>query len=550
MASFPGASHPSITPPPPPPPHKPVADTISHDADLECARAGQQEVKARVSCEETSEKMSQMDNSTCKPSACKVVKEGSAVNIARAAVSEASSANACDDDVLAGLRSRGLVARMSRAWDAREEAATTKELACDSIATEVYVGKEHTKKEMTECTEDNVSFTSAQDAFGEENEGEGMMNEMMSKSKVDITDMHVDTQGCVAVARGVDSVVTSCSSGERNCEDEEETFVTFGLCMPQLRLGGRGGVSPAGFMGGERDDAGRDIVSAAARDRRRAAEGVAMGVGLGERETRRLGSRDCETDVCGVRKTKSGLTGSCDRFGSGLGANGKRVSKERDGSERGREDVGFVTIRRVVRQTMKDGRVRMVTNLERVRPERVLENGDVVVKRVMKREKEGGGGVETLSVLQVIPRSRKREEAGKKKAAGKENVKGGGNEHEEQEFIRLKERSASLPVRRSTRGGAEGRGEGKGEGDEIWDRARSFCRVEQVGNEGLVLGGGQRQSEGVNTHREGAKGMWRKASLPRLLSFQTRREGHDEGGNRKREKERGGMWWRSGRRRG
>lgn len=67
---------------------------------------------------------------------------------------------------------------------------------------------------------------------------------------------------------------------------------------------------------------------------------------------------------------------------------------------------GLVTIRRVVRRVLADGTVDTVTYNVQVKPERVLGNGDVVVKRQMRRAKDDGSGTELLTVMQVIPRAR------------------------------------------------------------------------------------------------------------------------------------------------
>lgn len=66
----------------------------------------------------------------------------------------------------------------------------------------------------------------------------------------------------------------------------------------------------------------------------------------------------------------------------------------------------FVTIRRLVKRVLGDGTVQMVRYNVHVRPERVLPGGDVVIKRKVRRAKDDGTGMETLTVMQVIPRRR------------------------------------------------------------------------------------------------------------------------------------------------
>lgn len=69
---------------------------------------------------------------------------------------------------------------------------------------------------------------------------------------------------------------------------------------------------------------------------------------------------------------------------------------------------GLVTIERVIRRTRADGSVETVRKKIRVRPEKVFENGDVLVKRTVERMKDdGSGGMERLTVMQVIPRRKK-----------------------------------------------------------------------------------------------------------------------------------------------
>lgn len=70
------------------------------------------------------------------------------------------------------------------------------------------------------------------------------------------------------------------------------------------------------------------------------------------------------------------------------------------------QDRGLVTIRRVVRRVLADGSEEVVTYNVQVKAERVLGNGDVVVKRKMRRAKDDGTGTELLTVMQVIPRAR------------------------------------------------------------------------------------------------------------------------------------------------
>lgn len=70
------------------------------------------------------------------------------------------------------------------------------------------------------------------------------------------------------------------------------------------------------------------------------------------------------------------------------------------------QDRGFVTIRRVVRRVLADGSEEVVTYNVQVKAERVLGNGDVVVKRKMRRAKDDGTGTELLTVMQVIPRAK------------------------------------------------------------------------------------------------------------------------------------------------
>lgn len=66
----------------------------------------------------------------------------------------------------------------------------------------------------------------------------------------------------------------------------------------------------------------------------------------------------------------------------------------------------MVTIRRVVKRVLANGSVEVVTYNVQVKPERVLDNGDVVIKRKMRRAKDDGSGTELLTVMQVIPRAR------------------------------------------------------------------------------------------------------------------------------------------------
>lgn len=70
------------------------------------------------------------------------------------------------------------------------------------------------------------------------------------------------------------------------------------------------------------------------------------------------------------------------------------------------QDSGMVTIRRVVRRVLADGSEEVVTYNVQVKAERVLGNGDVVVKRQMRRAKDDGTGTELLTVMQVIPRAK------------------------------------------------------------------------------------------------------------------------------------------------
>eukprot|EP00178_Gracilaria_changii_P015894 TRINITY_DN4467_c0_g1_i1.p1 TRINITY_DN4467_c0_g1~~TRINITY_DN4467_c0_g1_i1.p1 ORF type:complete len:692 (-),score=177.99 TRINITY_DN4467_c0_g1_i1:420-2438(-) len=62
----------------------------------------------------------------------------------------------------------------------------------------------------------------------------------------------------------------------------------------------------------------------------------------------------------------------------------------------------MVTIERRIRRTHADGRVELLTRRVRVRAERVLGNGDVIVKRRVTRQRAEGGGTELMTVRQLI----------------------------------------------------------------------------------------------------------------------------------------------------
>lgn len=68
--------------------------------------------------------------------------------------------------------------------------------------------------------------------------------------------------------------------------------------------------------------------------------------------------------------------------------------------------LDYVTVQRKIRRVNEDGSVELITKKVRVRPERVLPNGDVVVRRAVKREKADGSGYENVSDMQVIRRHR------------------------------------------------------------------------------------------------------------------------------------------------
>lgn len=77
---------------------------------------------------------------------------------------------------------------------------------------------------------------------------------------------------------------------------------------------------------------------------------------------------------------------------------------EEEKSEFMGSDIAYVTIQRVVRRVLADGTEKIVKYNVRIKPERVLENGDVVVKRKVQRAMHDGSGMESLTVMQVIPR--------------------------------------------------------------------------------------------------------------------------------------------------
>lgn len=65
----------------------------------------------------------------------------------------------------------------------------------------------------------------------------------------------------------------------------------------------------------------------------------------------------------------------------------------------------YVTVQRVIKRTNADGTVDLVTRRVRLRPERVLPNGDVVVRRTIRR-KGPDGVLEDVVEDQVIRRRR------------------------------------------------------------------------------------------------------------------------------------------------
>lgn len=134
----------------------------------------------------------------------------------------------------------------------------------------------------------------------------------------------------------------------------------------------------------------------------------------------------------------------------------------------------MVTIERVIRRVKADGSSETVRRKIRLRPERVLGNGDVVVKRTLQRMKEDGSGTEILTVRQVIPRRRK-------EGGGCLNVECG-NAREDvkmEEQRKCGSRSKSLPGKEG-RQGIEGKGSGENEDEKeekergVWKRVWSF----------------------------------------------------------------------------
>lgn len=211
----------------------------------------------------------------------------------------------------------------------------------------------------------------------------------------------------------------------------------------------------------------------------------------------------------------------------------------------------YVTIQRRIRRVRRDGSEEVVTKRVRVKPEKVLPNGDVVIKRTMKRVKEDGCGTEMLTVLQVIPRKKKsvpQVTPGSKEAEGNsmsdllaqrgadrvtkciDEHDGSGNVSERSGSIQFTERRRSKTDITPS----------EPEKQHLWRRARSF------GKKGDVTSGQRAMEEEERKKRmprsksaatkkgdrdtgglaEGAEGRsWkRKASLPRVLSFQMLRD--------------------------
>lgn len=82
--------------------------------------------------------------------------------------------------------------------------------------------------------------------------------------------------------------------------------------------------------------------------------------------------------------------------------------KQEVSGTKSRDKPAYVTIQRVIRRVKRDGTEEVISKKIRLKPEQVLPNGDVVVRRTMKRMKDDGSGHETLTVMQVIPRKRKK----------------------------------------------------------------------------------------------------------------------------------------------
>lgn len=246
----------------------------------------------------------------------------------------------------------------------------------------------------------------------------------------------------------------------------------------------------------------------------------------------------------------------------------------------------FVTIKRVIRRVRRDGTEELVTKRVRVKPERVLPNGDVVIKRTMKRTKDDGSGTETLTVLQVIPRRKNgkscaHNEKAEDSAKGDKDIaslpalaarqedketpelgaKTAQNMYDEGPFGRG-ERSGSFAKRRSS---SRSKTDMVDEGGR-WRRARSFGRVrgestskgEKVSRQktdhriGVVDGVkgllprsksgsrvGDRETAGLGCNDDG-KGWLRKKSLPRVMSFHGRHGKRKESGASNKSE---GSWW-------
>lgn len=86
------------------------------------------------------------------------------------------------------------------------------------------------------------------------------------------------------------------------------------------------------------------------------------------------------------------------------------------------QDGDMVTVERVIRRTKADGSSETVRKKIRLRAERVLPNGDVIVRRTLQRLKEDGSGSETVTISQLIPRRKK---AGATRVGDDETTEGG-----------------------------------------------------------------------------------------------------------------------------
>lgn len=258
-----------------------------------------------------------------------------------------------------------------------------------------------------------------------------------------------------------------------------------------------------------------------------------------------------------------------------------KAKQEEVNIDKSRDEPAYVTVQRLIRRVKRDGTEEVISKKIRVKPEQVLPNGDVVVRRTMKRMKDDGSGHETLTVMQVIPRRRKKStlaaqadgadvvsngpssmpdlKAGFKKEAGNPNVVDEPKAVFENRPARLSERSTSVPSgslegRRgsTTRNGTEGdnnvptehgpsaavhlprsntvgnlRTGGKRPGDvkaaKPVGRKREgpFRRTKsaKMGRSKSGIGSGESKAQQENDGKSTKGGLWTLGRMPRVISL-------------------------------